>query len=138
MAADTADFLMLRAALSFCVWKRANLIAVHQQPDPVLQLFKLTAIDGNGFLSKTEQPPSLDLNRLYLAIGSPLNLHDLPEILAVRTENGHASHVSQCLATLRLPAGLRLTLCFLDFGPCCHRLSGLYSSDDGLTRLRQR
>ena len=112
--ADPATVLPLCAvARTFCLGKRADLITAHHQPDPVLQLLKLAAIDRDGLFADAEQPSDLDLNRLYIAIGASFDLHDLPEVFAVRAENGHAPQ------TLRLLAGLRLSLPFLPLRPGC-------------------
>jgi hypothetical protein len=107
-SADPATVLPL-----CCLGKRADLIAAHRQPNPVLQLLELAAIDGDGLFTDAEQPSDLNLDGLYLAIGASFDLRDLPEVFAVRTENGHASQ------TLRLLAGLRLSLPFLPLHSCC-------------------
>ena len=112
--ADPATVLPLCAvARTFCLGKRADLIAAYHQRNPVLQLLELAAIDGDGLFADAEQPSDLNLDGLYLAIGASFDLRHLPEVCAVRTENGHASQ------TLRLLAGLRLSLPFLPLRSCC-------------------
>ena len=55
--ADPATVLPLCAvARTFCLGKRADLIAAHHQPNPVLQLLELAAIDGDGLFADAEQP----------------------------------------------------------------------------------
>ena len=63
---NAASDLTLCATLASRLWKRTDLIAAHHQPDPVLQLLKLAAIDRDGLFADAEQPSDLDLNRLSL------------------------------------------------------------------------
>src|SRR6185437_10888872 len=75
-------------------------VAVHPQPDPVGELLEAAPVDGDNPIAEAEEATDLDIDRLHLAVGSPDNVDDLAQVLAVCAVGRQASQRRQAMQGL--------------------------------------